>query len=168
MYTFRRGLFQSSSLLYYIYCHFAVVDYLTTVKVYSLDQLIAAPCLLNKEPQEPLRTSAGVSRCKAIHNLRPRSLGAFESVANHVYAFCVFKQRPISPSLHTIFSVSTISIMKLLNLFSREVDFVTESHAPLDTDGAPPSRGSFEKEVSEMLGLWVNPAIKLSDIVSVD
>jgi linoleate 10R-lipoxygenase len=56
--------------------------------------------------------------------------------------------------------------MKLLNLFTQGVDFVAETRAPLDTDGAPPSNGSFEKQVSEMLELWVHPAVKLSDLVS--
>jgi linoleate 10R-lipoxygenase len=56
--------------------------------------------------------------------------------------------------------------MKLLNQFTQAVDFVTEEHAPLDTDGAHPLYGSFNKEVSEALELWSDPSVKLSDLVS--
>lgn len=56
--------------------------------------------------------------------------------------------------------------MKLLNLFSQEVDFLEATRAPVDTDGARPSSGSLEKELSEIRTLWLSPAIKESDVVS--
>jgi linoleate 10R-lipoxygenase len=55
--------------------------------------------------------------------------------------------------------------MNILNQLTQAVDLVTEEHAPLDTDGAQPSHGSFNKEVSKTLELWSNPAVKPSDLV---
>jgi linoleate 10R-lipoxygenase len=55
--------------------------------------------------------------------------------------------------------------MTLIDQFARGVDFLTETRAPLDTDGGRPVDGSFENEISKIRQLWSNPAIQLSDLV---
>jgi len=83
----------------------------------------------------------------------------------------VFKEQfpPIvytTPNLYSIVMNSIfISVMELLNRFAYGVDFINKTHAPLDTDGAHPSDSLFEKEASEILELWLNPAVGLSDLV---
>uniref|UniRef100_A0A7G1PUP4 Dioxygenase n=1 Tax=Tricholoma matsutake TaxID=40145 RepID=A0A7G1PUP4_TRIMT len=81
----------------------------------------------------------------------------------------LFKKLFISPLLHIILFFSTplfrfISVMNILNHFTQAVDFVTESHAPLDTDAACPESDESFKKVSETLELWSHPAVKISDL----
>jgi len=53
----------------------------------------------------------------------------------------------------------------LLRRFSQRIDRISESNAPLNTDGARPQSGLFEKEVMEFYDLVTHPTFTLSDVV---
>jgi hypothetical protein len=54
----------------------------------------------------------------------------------------------------------------IIRRFSRSIDYIKESRAPLNTDGARPQSGLFEKEVTELFDSLTNPAFTLTDLVS--
>jgi len=53
----------------------------------------------------------------------------------------------------------------LLRRFSRRADQISESHASLDTDGARPQSGLFEKDIMELYKEVTHPMFKLTDLV---
>ena len=59
-----------------------------------------------------------------------------------------------------------MSLRILRDRIIKRVDFIAESRAPVDTDGARPQSHIFEKEVTEIHELLVKPAFQLSDLVS--
>lgn len=54
--------------------------------------------------------------------------------------------------------------MSLLRRFSQRIDRISDSHAPVDTDGARPQSGLFEKEVMELYESVTSPAFTLTDL----
>jgi len=54
----------------------------------------------------------------------------------------------------------------LFRRFSQRIDYIKESRAPLNTDGARPQSGVFEKGVTELFDSLSNPAFTLTDLVS--
>jgi linoleate 10R-lipoxygenase len=59
-----------------------------------------------------------------------------------------------------------MSLRYLRERIIKRVDFIADSRAPLDTDGARPQSHIFEKTVTEIHELIVKPAFQLSDLVS--
>lgn len=59
-----------------------------------------------------------------------------------------------------------MSLRYIRERFVKRVDFIAESGAPLDTDGAHPQSHVFEKTVKEIHELIVKPAFQVSDLVS--
>ncbi|KAF8958408.1 heme peroxidase [Flammula alnicola] len=80
---------------------------------------------------------------------------------------------PRSPWIAFLFRLLDTVIALLLSLpimstlirrISQRIDRYSESRAPLDTDGARPQSGVYEKEVTEIHTLIVNPPVTLSDL----
>lgn len=56
-----------------------------------------------------------------------------------------------------------MSLRYIRDRIVKRVDFIAESRAPLDTDGAHPQSHVFEKTVTEIHELLVKPAFQVSD-----
>ncbi len=50
--------------------------------------------------------------------------------------------------------------------FAHKVDTFAEAHAPLNTDGAKPEGGVYERAAAELLALIAKPVFSLSEVVS--
>lgn len=83
-----------------------------------------------------------------------------------LYSLVVFQLLHFHPP-PTLYNLnrSTQIMSTLLRRFSQRIDRISESNAPLNTDGARPQSGLFEKEMKEFCELVAHPAFTLTDVV---
>lgn len=58
-----------------------------------------------------------------------------------------------------------MSLRSLARSFAQQLDFASESEAPLDIEGARAEHGVYEKKFADFQNLFENPGFSVKDIV---
>jgi hypothetical protein len=84
-----------------------------------------------------------------------------------LYSLVVFQLLDFHPP-PTLYNLnrSTQIMSTLLRRFSQRIDRTSESNAPLNTDGARPQSGLYEKKIMEFYDIVTHPTFTLTDVVS--